>query len=57
LDATTSHKKKNCFLTAWLDFPQLLNKLCVVLSVFRIFSCKRFSDIAVKYAWALSVAY
>jgi len=34
--------------------PQLLNKLCVLLSVFCIFSCKSFSDIAKKYVWALN---
>jgi len=33
-DVTTSHKKRNCFRTAWLDIPQLLNQICVVLSVF-----------------------
>jgi len=55
LDVTTSHKKNNCFLTTWLRFSQMLNKLCVVLSAFCKFPCKRFSDIAKKYVWALNV--
>jgi len=38
-----------------LIFPQLLNKFCVVPSVFCMFSCKSFSDIAQKYAWAVNV--
>jgi len=38
-----------------LIFPQLLNELCVVLSVFFIFECKSFSDIAKKYSWTLNV--
>jgi len=50
-------RKGTVFLPLGVDFAQLLNKLCVVLSVFCIFSCKRFSDIAVKYVWVLSVAY
>jgi len=32
-----------------------LNKCYMVLSVLYIFSCKSFSDIAKKYAWALNV--
>jgi len=33
----------------------MLNKECVVLSFFYIFSYKRFSDIAKKYVWAVNV--
>ena len=45
-------RKRSVFWQLGFDFPQLLNKFCVVLSVFCIFSCKSFSDIAKKYVWA-----
>jgi len=48
-------RERTVFWPFGFDFPQLLNKFCVVLRVFCIFSCKRFSDIAKKYAWALNV--
>jgi len=48
-------RKITVFLPLGFDFPQLLNKFCVVLSVFWTFSCKSFSDIAKKYVWALNV--
>jgi len=53
LDATTYEKELFSDRLA-LICPQLLNKFSVVLNVFCIFSCKRFSDIAKKYVWALN---
>jgi len=48
-------RKRTVFWPFGFDFSQLSYKLCVVLSVFYIFSCKRFSNIAKKYVWALNV--
>jgi len=48
-------RKGTVFILLAFDFPLLLNKLCVVLRVFCIFSCKSFSDIAKKYVCALNV--
>jgi len=47
-------RKRTIFLPLGSDLFSVLNKFSVVLNVFCIFSCKRFSDIAKKYVWVLN---
>jgi len=48
-------RKRSVFWPLGFDFPQLLNKFCVVLGVFLHIFMQSFSNIAKKYVWALNV--